>query len=100
MIGMLLGIAALSAWGLYRFNQHLADLPASDGRGTLAERLSAEAGRVREAYVLQFGEIFWITALICVAGAMLGLLISGRNEYAEEPGRDGAAGSRDTLAGD
>ena len=90
MIGMLLGIAALSAWGLYRFNQHLASLPASTGGGTLAERLSAEAGRVREAYALQYGEIFSITAIVCVVGAVLGLLISARDEYAEEPEPDAA----------
>ena len=85
MIGMLLGIAALSAWGLYRFNQHLASLPVSTGGGTLEERLLAEAGRVREAYALQYGEIFSITAIACVVGAALGLLISARDEYAEEP---------------
>ena len=85
MIGMLIGIAALSAWGLYRFNQHLASLPASTGGNSLAERLSAEAGRIREAYVLQYGEIFSITAVVCVVGAVLGLLISARGEQAEEP---------------
>ncbi|WP_309304083.1 MFS transporter [Arthrobacter sp. CJ23] len=90
MIGMLLGVAALSAWGLYRFNQHLASLPASTGGDTLAERLSAEAGRVREAYSLQYGEIFSITAIVCVVGAVLGLLISARDEYAEEPEPDAA----------
>ncbi|WP_308198336.1 MFS transporter [Arthrobacter rhizosphaerae] len=89
MIGMLLGIAALSAWGLYRFNQHLASLPASTGE-TLAERLSAEAGRIREAYALQYGEIFSITAIVCVVGAVLGLLISARHEHAEEPEPDTA----------
>ncbi|MFK0040586.1 MFS transporter [Paenarthrobacter sp. NPDC090517] len=89
MIGMLLGIAALSAWGLYRFNQHLAGLPAGTGGDTLAERLSAEAGRVREAYALQYGEIFSITAIVCVVGAVLGLLISAREEYAEEPDAGG-----------
>ncbi|TRW83182.1 MFS transporter [Mycolicibacterium sp. 018/SC-01/001] len=85
MIGMLIGIAALSAWGLYRFNQHLASLPAGPGGNTLAQRLAAEAMRVREAYVLQYGEIFTITAVVCVVGALLGLLISGRDDHADEP---------------
>ncbi len=85
MIGMLVGIAALSAWGLYRFNQHLQSLPADPGANTLAERLAAEAARVREAYVMQYGEIFTITAIVCVVGALLGLLISGRHEHADEP---------------
>lgn len=85
MIGMLIGIAALSAWGLYRFNQHLASLPASSGGNTLAERLTAEANRVREAYVLQYAEIFTITAIVCAVGAVLGLLISARDEHAGEP---------------
>ena len=84
MIGMLIGIAALSAWGLYRFNQHLASLPVTTDGGTLAERLSAEAGRVRQAYVLQYAEIFTITAVVCVVGAVLGLLIAARSEHAEE----------------
>ncbi len=85
MIGMLIGIAALSAWGLYRFNQHLASIPADPNANTLAERLASEASRVREAYVLQYGEIFLITAIVCVVGAFLGLLISARYEHAEEP---------------
>ena len=94
MIGMLLGIAALSAWGLYRFNQHLASLPASPDGGTLEERLLAEAGRIREAYAMQYGEIFLITAIVCVVGAVLGLLISARDEYAEEPEPDAAEDRR------
>ena len=85
MIGMLIGIAALSAWGLYRFNQHLAELPPSTAGGSLAERLAAEANRVVEAYVLQYGEIFTITSIVCVVGAVLGLLIAARSEHADEP---------------
>ncbi|HWH98232.1 MAG TPA: MFS transporter [Pseudolysinimonas sp.] len=85
MIGMLLGVAALSAWGLYRFTQLLTSLPASTSDGTLAERLAAEADRLREAYALQFGEIFSITAIVCVVGALLGLLISARTDHAAVP---------------
>jgi hypothetical protein len=48
------------------------------------ERLAAQAARVRVAYVMQYGEIFGITAIVCVVGALLGLLISGRHEHADE----------------
>ncbi len=34
---------------------------------------------------MQYGEIFGITAIVCVVGALLGLLISGRHEHADEP---------------
>ncbi|MGV0742587.1 MFS transporter [Mycolicibacterium sp. XJ870] len=86
MIGMLIGIAALSAWGLYRFNQHLASLAAASNTGSmsLAERLSAQAGRYREAYVMMYGDIFTIAAVVCIVGALLGLLISGRHEHADD----------------
>ena len=84
MIGMLIGIAALSAWGLYRFNQILASLPSAAGGNNLMERLAAQAARIRIAYVMQYGEIFGITAIVCVVGALLGLLISGRHEHADE----------------
>jgi MFS family permease len=97
MIGMLIGIAALSAWGLYRFNQHLASLPAGTGNN-LVERLAAQAARVRTAYVMQYGEIFGITAIVCVIGALLGLLIAGRHEHAEESAPP--AGAKETVPAD
>jgi MFS family permease len=92
MIGMLVGIAALSAWGLYRFNQYLQErlaalpAPTADTPGGI---LIAQGARLRtatiEAYTMQYGEIFGITAIVCVIGALLGLLISGRHEQADEP---------------
>ncbi len=85
MIGMLVGIAALSAWGLYRFNQHLQRLNAQVGGDTPMEKIAAQADNYRQAYVMQYGEIFLITVGVCVVGALLGLLISGRSEHAEEP---------------
>ena len=77
MTGMLVGVAALSAWGLYRFNQILATLP-SPGGDSLAAKIAGEATRYRTAFSMQYGEIFNITAIVCVVGAALGLFISGR----------------------
>jgi MFS family permease len=91
MIGMLIGIAALSAWGLYKFNQYLQErmaslpVPAADTPGGM---LVAQAARLKEAtilaYVDQYGQIFLITAWVCVVGAVLGLFIAGRAEHADD----------------
>jgi MFS family permease len=84
MIGMLIGLAALTAWGLYRLNQYLQTLPFPPGADTLVKRLAAEADRYRAAYVMQYGDIFMVTVAVCVVGALLGLLISGKHEHADE----------------
>jgi hypothetical protein len=34
---------------------------------------------------MQYGEMFGITAIVCIIGAILALLISGRNEHADAP---------------
>lgn len=77
MTGMLIGVAALSAWGLYRFNQILATLPPSQG-DTLAAKVAAEAVRYRTAFAMQYGSIFFITTIVCLAGAAIALFIGGR----------------------
>jgi MFS family permease len=84
MIGMLVGIAALSAWGLYRFNQILQSLPAEKADNLVA-KLAAEAAKYKTAFAMQYGEMFGITAIVCIVGAILALFISGRNEHADEP---------------
>jgi MFS family permease len=85
MVGMLIGISSLSAWGLYRFNQILQSLPRKGGGTSLAERIATEATNYRLAFSMQYGEIFAITAIVCIVGAVLGLLIAGRREHADEP---------------
>jgi len=87
MTGMLVGVAALSAWGLYRFNQILQGLPATGG-DSLSERAAAIAENYRLAFALQYGEIFKITAYVCVVGAILGLFISSRREHTGDPDAD------------
>jgi hypothetical protein len=88
MTGMLVGVAALSAWGLYRFNQHLQSLPKSAPGGNLLDTIRIQADNYRVAYAMQYGEIFAITAVVCVVGALLGLFISGKNETAAIPADD------------
>jgi MFS family permease len=83
MIGMLIGIAALGAWGLYKFNQYLALQPRPTGTN-LREIGAALVENTKRAYVMQYGDIFTITAIVCVVGALLGLLIAGRHEQADD----------------
>jgi hypothetical protein len=86
MTGMLVGVAALSAWGLYRFNQIVATLSASvPDNASLAARAAAIGHLYRQAYTMMYGEIFKITALVCMVGALLGLLVAGRRAHAGEP---------------
>jgi hypothetical protein len=84
MTGMLVGVAALSAWGLYRFNQILASLPATNAT-SLAAKLAGEAVRYRTAFAMQYGEIFFITAIVCLVGAAIAVFIGGKNTQAIEP---------------
>ncbi|MEZ0365664.1 MFS transporter [Mycobacterium sp. pUA109] len=88
MTGMLVGMAALSAWGLHRFNQILAGLPSRGAGHSLAEQLAAQAANYRLAFAMQYGEMFFITAIVCIVGALLGLLIGARKEHADEPEPD------------
>ncbi|WP_156623075.1 MFS transporter [Mycobacterium sp. 1164966.3] len=87
MTGMLIGVAALSAWGFYRFNHILAEKLAQippELKGI--SRMLAQRPLITQAFGEMYGDIFRATVLICIVGALLGLLISGRKEHAEEPG--------------
>jgi hypothetical protein len=39
----------------------------------------------RDSFAEMYGGIFWVTAVVCVVGALLGLLLSSRRVHAEEP---------------
>ncbi|MDI3315082.1 MAG: MFS transporter [Mycobacterium sp.] len=94
MTGMLIGLAALSAWGFYRFNQIVAGLTASiPDNASLAVRIAAQAHLYRQAFAQMYGGIFTVTAVVCVVGALLGLLVSSRRVRAEET----TAGEREAV---
>jgi MFS transporter, DHA2 family, triacylglyceride efflux pump len=86
MTGMLIGVAALSAWGFYQLPRIVlrlsADVPAN---ASLAARLAAQATLYRQAFAQMYGGIFSVTAVVCVVGALLGLFISSRRVHADEP---------------
>ena len=91
MTGMLIGVAGLTAWGLYRFNQILATLPKSGG-DNLAARVAAEAERYRTAFAMQYGSIFFITMIVCLVGAAIALFLGNRSVYADEDGSEDGGG--------
>jgi MFS family permease len=86
MTGMLIGVAALTAWGFYRFNQIVAGLTAAiPPNASLLERVLAQGTMYLKAFAMMYGDIFEVTVVICVAGALLGLLVGGRKKHADEP---------------
>jgi MFS family permease len=86
MTGMLIGVAALSAWGFYQLPHIVSRLSAQvPANASLAERILAQGNLYRNAFAQMYGGIFTVTAVVCVVGALFGLLISSRRTHAEEP---------------
>lgn len=75
MMGMLVGIAALAAWGLHRFHQLTRELvpplPFGADPATFARELAAYRRALSAALHVEYREIFLITATVCLAGAVL-----------------------------
>ena len=83
MTGMLVGVAALAAWGLHRFHTLTASLntplPFGKSPEEVAREVAAYRSAVNSALLTQYTEIFFITAFVCVAGAVVALFIGGRS---------------------
>ncbi|MGH3855079.1 MAG: MFS transporter [Pseudonocardiaceae bacterium] len=79
MTGMLVGVAALSAWGLHRFHELTANLATPLPFGVSArvyQQLLADYQLALQAALrTQYKEIFLLTSGICLLGALGALLI-------------------------
>jgi MFS family permease len=88
-MGMLIGIAALSAWGLHRFQVITADLkqplPIGMTEDEFAQKMNIYEFQVAQALHREFSEIFAITAVLCLVGAVVVLALAGRRRFRAEP---------------
>lgn len=69
LVGMALGLAALTTWGLYRLNVLTAALPPlSQTDAASAARLLVEQARLLSVHVI--GELFLAAALVCLCAIL------------------------------
>jgi MFS family permease len=77
--GMLVGVATVTAWGLHRFHSLTAGLatPLPFGRPPeeAARELAAYRQALNGALLTEYREMFVVTCLVCVAGAVLALFV-------------------------
>ena len=89
MVGMLVGVAALTAWGLHRFQELTRDLVPPFPFGIAAEEFRRRTAdyqeAVRAALRQEYGEIFLATAVLCGLGALIALALGGRSGEAVPP---------------
>ena len=75
MMGMLVGIAALAAWGLHRFHQLTSTLrtplPFGVPPDVFRRKLTAYRLALDAALRTEYREIFLVTAAVCVIGALV-----------------------------
>jgi MFS transporter, DHA2 family, triacylglyceride efflux pump len=81
-MGMLIGVAALTSWGLHRFQEltaHIvAPLPTNGFTPEYTQALGVYQQQLQAALLIEYHEIFRVTAVCCAVGALIALLIHTR----------------------
>lgn len=81
MTGMLIGLAALSAWGLHRFRELTAGLntplPFGVSDDVFQQQLTGYRLALDTALRTQYQEIFLLTAVLCLLGTGASVLLRG-----------------------
>ena len=80
MVGMMLGLAALTAWGLRRFQERVADLPLplpepGEAAEAFQQRVAAYQAGVLDATLATYQEVFLAGALVCLVAVAPALLL-------------------------
>lgn len=92
MSGMLIGVAALTVFGLHRLTAIVNGMPAISAQGGFAETAAAVFRQTQEAYARMFGEVFLVTAGICLLGAVFAVFVAGgKHESVQSPAESGEA---------
>jgi MFS family permease len=82
MMGMLIGVAALTSWSLHRFQESTADLdtplPFGISETEFLERQEVYLEAVDRALAAQYADVFTAAAFICLAGAAASVALPGR----------------------
>jgi MFS family permease len=78
-LGMLVGLSALTAFGLHRFHQILGTPVVNDP--TVRERVDHLARLVAAAFLQEYREIFGVAAGLCVLAALVALVTLGPLPY-------------------
>jgi MFS family permease len=77
VMGMLIGLSALTAFGLYRFRQILGTPRLTDP--DVRSRVDHLARLVAAAFLQEYREIFTIAAILCLLAALVVLVTLGRS---------------------
>jgi multidrug resistance protein len=100
MMGMLIGVAGLAAWGLHKFQQltaHLnTPLPINKSAAQFAAEEAAYEKALFHALQQEYRSIFFATAIVCAVGAVIALALEGRHGRTNTDGETAATDRGET----